>query len=128
MFTGRESFFKRGTPRFSFFADGEATLGDGTSVAVQLCELSSRGCYIQAMEPIPIATGLLLRICSGMGTCELRGKILYLHSRNDLGLFGMGVLFAKMSTEQRSTIDAWLRELAGKPDAPTRNPLIPAEK
>jgi len=119
---------KRANPRFSFFADGEASLGDGTLVAVQLCELSSRGCYIGALEPIPVGTGLLLRICSGMGTCELRGKVIYIHSRNSLGLFGMGVLFGKMSAEQRSTIDAWLHELAGKHAALTGNPLITSEK
>ena len=37
---------KRANPRFSFFADGEVTLRDGTSVLTQLSELSSRGCYI----------------------------------------------------------------------------------
>lgn len=102
---------KRANPRFSFFADAQATLGDGTSVPVQLCELSSRGCYIGGLEPIPIGTGLLLRISSGMSTCELRGKVIYLHSGNRLGFFGMGVLFGKMAAEQRSTIDAWLRQL-----------------
>jgi hypothetical protein len=119
---------KRANPRFSFFAEGEATLGDGTSVAVQLCELSSRGCYIGALEPIPVGTGLLLRICSGMGTCELRGKVIYIHSLNGLGLFGMGILFGKMSAEQRSTIDAWVHELASRRAASTSNPLIPAEE
>jgi hypothetical protein len=117
---------KRAHPRFSFFADAEAVLGDGTSVSVQLCEISSRGCYVGSLEPIPLGTGLLLRICSGMGTCELRGKVIYIHSRNAFGLFGMGILFAKMSVEQRSMIDPWLSELASKPAAPNRSPRISA--
>jgi hypothetical protein len=119
---------KRANPRFSFFAEGEATLGDGTAVAIQLCELGSRGCYIGALEPIPVGTGLLLRICSGMGTCELRGKVIYIHSRSGLGLFGMGILFGEMSAEQRSTIEGWLHELVSKRATPTGNPLIPTEK
>ncbi len=62
---------KRANPRFSFFADAEVTLRDGTGVRGQLAELSSRGCYIDTLEPIPIRTKLRLRICDGMSTCEL---------------------------------------------------------
>ncbi len=49
---------ERTNPRFSFFADAEVTLRDGTGVRAQLAELSSRGCYIDALEPIPIRTKL----------------------------------------------------------------------
>jgi hypothetical protein len=105
---------RRTNPRFSFFADAEVTLRDGTGVRAQLAELSSRGCYIDTLEPIPIRTKLRLRICDGMNTCELRGKVLYMHSGGGFGIFGMGVLFEEMGPEQRSAIDAWLRVLAGR--------------
>ena len=78
---------KRANPRFSFFADAEVTLRDGTGVRGQLAELSSRGCYIDALEPIPIRTKLRLRICDGMSTCELNGKVLYMHSGGGFGIF-----------------------------------------
>src|ERR1700682_4066577 len=105
---------KRTNPRFSFFVDAEVTLRDGTGVRAQLAELSSRGCYIDSLEPIPVRTKLRLRIHDGMSTCELRGKVLYIHSGGGFGIFGMGVLFEEMSTEQQSAIGAWLRELAGR--------------
>jgi hypothetical protein len=105
---------KRTNPRFSFFADGEVTLRDGTCVFTQLSELSSRGCYIGTLEPIPTGTELLLRICDGMISCELNGKVIYMHSGGGLGIFGMGVLFEDMNGEQQSAINAWLRELARK--------------
>jgi hypothetical protein len=108
-YTGR-----RANPRFSFFADAEVTLLDGTWVRGQLSELSSRGCYIDALEPIPIRTKLRLRICDCMRTCEVRGKVLYTHSGGGFGIFGMGVLFEEMGAEQHSTIGAWLRVLAGR--------------
>jgi hypothetical protein len=101
----------RTNPRFSFFADAEVTLRDGTGVRAQLAELSSRGCYIDALEPIPLRTKLHLRICDGMNTCELNGKVLYMHSGGGFGIFGMGVLFEEMGAEQHSAIDAWLCEL-----------------
>jgi len=106
---------RRANPRFSFFADAEVTLRDGTGVRAQLAELSSRGCYIDTLEPIPVRTKLRLRICDGMITCELHGKVLYMHSGGGFGIFGMGVLFEEMGAEQHSSIDAWLRKLAGRP-------------
>lgn len=106
---------RRANPRFPFFADAEVTARDGTCVRAQLSELSSRGCYIDTLEPIPIRTQLRLRICDGMSTCELQGKVLYMHSGGGFGIFGMGVLFEEMGAEQHSAIDAWLRELARRP-------------
>lgn len=110
----RSSWKKRANPRFSFFADAEANLSDGTVVPAQLAELSSRGCYIGSLIPIPVGTEFRLGISDGMRTCELQGKVIYLHSSNGLGLFGMGVLFGQVAAEQRSVIDAWLDELTAK--------------
>src|ERR1700722_2737902 len=103
---------RRTNPRFSFFAEAEVTLRDGTGVRGQLAELSSRGCYIDTLEPIPLRTKLHLRICDGTNSCELHGKVLYMHSGGGFGIFGMGVLFEEMGTEQHSAINGWLRELA----------------
>jgi PilZ domain-containing protein len=111
---------KRANPRFSIFADAEVILRDGASVPAQLTELSSRGCYIDTLEHIPIRTNLRLRICNGMSTYELHGKVIYMHSGGGLGIFGMGVVFEEMGAEQHSAIDAWLRELAGKQAGPRR--------
>ena len=112
---------KRAHPRFSFFAEAEVTLRDGTAVRAQTAELSSHGCYIDTLEPIPVRTKLRLRICDGMSTCEVHGKVLYMHSGGGFGVFGMGVLFEEMGAEQHSAIDAWLRELAGRTGKGLRN-------
>ena len=103
---------RRANPRYSFFADAEVTLRDGTGVRAQVAELSSRGCYIDTLEPIPTRTKFRLRICDGISTCELHGKVLYLHSGGGFGIFGMGVLFEEMGADQHSSIDGWLRKLA----------------
>ena len=106
---------RRANPRFSFFADAEVTGRDGTWILAQLTELSSRGCYVDTLEPIPIRTKLRLRICDGISTCELSGKVIYMHSGGGFGIFGMGVVFEKMGAEQQSAIEAWLCGLAGRP-------------
>lgn len=103
---------KRAHPRFSCFAEAEVTLRDGNKVPAQLAELSSRGCYIDTLEPIPIHSRLGLRIPDVMGTCELQGRVIYLHSGPGLGIFGMGVLFEEMDAEQHSSMNAWLQRLA----------------
>jgi hypothetical protein len=103
---------KRMNPRFPFFADAEITLRNGKWLPAQLSEISSRGCYIDTLEPIPVGTDLDLCICDGVSTCELNGKVIYKHSGGGLGVVGMGVLFGEMGTEQHSTIDTWLRGLA----------------
>ena len=105
---------KRANQRFSFFADAEITLHDGTSVRTQIAELSSRGCYMGALVPIPIGTEFRLRISHDMRTCELQGKVIYLHSGSGLGIFGMGVLIEKIAADERYVIDAWLYDLARK--------------
>lgn len=105
---------RRANPRFPFFADADITLCDGSGVRAQVAELSSRGCYIDTLEPIPPRTQLRVRICDGMRACELHGKVIYMHSGGGFGIFGMGVVFEHIGAEQQSTIEAWLRGLAGR--------------
>ena len=105
---------RRANPRFAFFAEAEATLRDGTSVPAQVSELSSRGCYIDTLEPIPIGTELRLRISDGMNSCELPGKVIYMHSGYGMGIFGLGVVFGNVGVEQLSPVNNWLRDLALK--------------
>ena len=75
---------------------------------------------MEALKPISVGAEFHLRIWEGIRTCELQGKVLYLHSGNTLGISGMGVLFGNMAAEQRAVIDAWLCELAAKqPSSPS---------
>ena len=105
---------KRANQRFSFFADAEITLHDGTSVCTQIAEVSSGGCYMGTLVPIPVGTEFSLRISYDMRTCELQGKVVYVHSGSGLGIFGMGVLIENLTADDRSVMDAWLYDLARK--------------
>jgi PilZ domain-containing protein len=105
---------KRASQRFSFFADAEIILHDGTLIRSQLAELSSHGCYMGTLVPIPIGTEFRLRISHAMTTCELNGKVVYVHSGSGLGIFGIGVFVKKISAEERRVIDAWLFDLNRK--------------
>jgi hypothetical protein len=100
---------KRMNPRFPFTAEAEITLRDGSWLPAQLCELSSRGCYVDTLEPLPVGTEFRLSICDGLNTCDLPGKVIYEHTGGGLGITGMGVLFGEMQAQQHSTIDAWMQ-------------------
>jgi PilZ domain len=104
---------KRVVPRFSFLADAEIVLRDGTSIPTQLDEVSLRGCYLDTLEPIPVGTRFLLKI-EGRKAFEVQGKVIYTHSGSGLGIFGQGVVFTDLSAQERSAINLWLRELTSK--------------
>ena len=106
----------RTNPRFSFVAEAEVMgPSDQTPMLSRVSELSSRGCYVDTLDPFPIGTAVLLRIRYGSSTCEVPGKVAYTHSS-----CGMGVVFDNLAVEQRSTIDSWLSELARKSRSSTR--------
>ena len=105
---------KRGNPRYSFFAEAEGILRDGSSLPAQVFELSSHGCYIDALQPLAVGLKFRLRISNGPRTCELPAKVIYLHVGYGFALYGMGIAFGEMSVEERTEIESWLRELAAK--------------
>src|ERR1700690_1501486 len=90
----------RTNPRFSFVAEAEV-LGDSDQpcVTARVSELSSRGCYIDTINPFSLGAELRFRIRYGCSTCELPGKVIYSHSG-----FGMGVLFGKIAARDRATL------------------------
>ena len=95
-----------------FVAEAEVVgLGDKTRVVTRISELSSRGCYVDTVNPFPVDTELTFRIRYGCSTCEFPGKVIYMHAG-----FGMGVVFGEMNSGQAATLDVWLDELARKSD------------
>jgi hypothetical protein len=98
----------RSTPRFAFIAEAEIV---GMGARARVSELSARGCYIDSINPLAKDTEVRLRIRYGCSTCDFAGTVIYTHAG-----FGMGVVFAQMTAEQRSTLDVWLDELARKLD------------
>lgn len=104
---------RRANPRFPFFADAEMSLEDGICVRAQVSELSSRGCYVDALQAVPVGAKMELNICYGVSTCQVKGKVIYNHSGGGLGVFGMGVVFRDLNPEQHSVINGWLSQLAG---------------
>lgn len=118
---------RRTNPRVPFFADAEMSLEDGVSVRAQVSELSSRGCYVDALQLVPVGSKMDLNICYGLTTCQIKGKVIYNHSGGGLGVFGMGVVFREMNPQQHDVISGWVSQLAGRGRlaGPEKNPSAP---
>jgi|ERR1700733_12362109 hypothetical protein len=102
----------RSNPRFLFSAEAEAILRDGRPVAAQVFELSLRGCFIDAVEEIPVGTRFELQINNGAEILELPSRVIYTDTSVGLGVFGLGVVFENVPPEQNIVIERRLRELA----------------
>jgi len=105
---------RRANPRFPFFADAEMSLEDGICVRAQVSELSSRGCYVDALQAVPVGARMDLNIRYGVTSCQVKGKVIYNHAGGGLGVFGMGVVFREINPEQDDVIKGWLSQLAGQ--------------
>jgi hypothetical protein len=103
---------RRAHPRYSFAAEAQLVLRNGKSLTGQLTELSSRGCYVDTSEPLPLGTEVDLNVSHGVISCELHGKVIYEHSGGGLGVTGMGVVFERMGAEQHYTVQNWITELS----------------
>jgi PilZ domain len=101
---------KRAYPRFPFSADAEVRLRDGTSLAAEILELSRRGCFLDALTPIPVGTELQLRISNGMSVCELPAKVIYMQPGYGMGIFGMGIVFETVTAEHHAAVESLLRD------------------
>ena len=98
----------RTTPRFAFIAEAEVM---GMKDRARVSELSARGCYIDSINPLAKGMNVRIRIRYGCSNCEFSGTVIYTHAG-----FGMGVAFGDLTSEQRTTLEVWLDELARKMD------------
>jgi PilZ domain len=100
----------RANARFSFMAEAEiAEVGSAKGFIARVSELSSHGCYVDTVNPLPEGTELSMSIRYGCSACTFKGSVLYTHPG-----FGMGVRFGETTPANRATLHAWLDELARK--------------
>ena len=101
---------RRSNARFSFIAEAEITEeGNAKGFIARVSELSSRGCYVDIVNPLPEGAELHMTIRYGCSTCSFKGTVIYTHPG-----FGMGVRFGETTPAHRATLGVWLDELARK--------------
>lgn len=95
----------RKIPRYTFSAMMEMTDRDGVRLLGRIAEISRNGCYVDALNTLPIGTIRRIQILRDSGTFIADGKIIYVHPR-----IGMGVVFVDPLPDQLKVLDLWLIE------------------
>jgi hypothetical protein len=102
----------RRSPRYPFYASAEITeLQTKTSFSARTSELSRHGCYMDMMNPFPLATSVKIQITYNDQKFEALGRVIYAQPN-----MGMGVSFEAAQPKDEETLEKWLVELKGNQD------------
>jgi PilZ domain len=97
-------------PRFSLAAEADVTaLHNGCHfchLLATISELGPRGCYLSTPDAFSVGTQVRLCIRHAGGSCELPGRVIYVHKG-----WGMGILFGQPAAEQSDVLNRWLARL-----------------
>jgi len=105
--TQAEPTERRRSPRFAFFADVEVLEpNSGIAIASRTADLSSGGCYVDTINPLPPATWVTLKITKWDRSFEAEAMVAY----SAVGM-GMGLMFVAVDRDQRCTLESWLDEI-----------------
>jgi hypothetical protein len=97
------------TPRFTFIASAELIEeASDVRIATRVSELSLHGCYLDMMNPFPVATIVMVKISAGDAFFQAKSKIVYAQAN-----MGAGVVFLETEPEYQTVFERWLDE-AGK--------------
>ena len=100
---------RRGAARYPLILAAEVSGQDGSAVvSARSSDVSRSGCYIDTLNPVPVATQVRLRLRRGDEVFETDARVMYVCP----GL-GMGVMFSKETPDhQLAILDRWLAAAA----------------
>jgi hypothetical protein len=96
---------RRQSPRYPFIASAEVMESDsGARLEARTCDLSSAGCYLDMINPLPLGTKVRIQI-THQGHAMLVGAVVAHVEPN----MGMGVTFTDMEPTVVAALETWLR-------------------
>jgi hypothetical protein len=99
---------RRRSPRYPFRAAAEVTDSEsGTLLKACTSDLSSDGCYLETINPLPQGTVINIQIDSDDQVFAAKGVVIHLQANT-----GMGVTFIALETGCADLLKAWLRNAA----------------
>jgi hypothetical protein len=109
---------RRSHPRYPCTATAEVVdTQSGARVNGRTSDISKGGCYVDALNPLPVGTAVKIRLIKDEQAFVAQAKVAYAA----VGL-GMGLMFTSAEPEQMWTLETWLAELGGtsEPEAEVR--------
>ncbi|HYL61122.1 MAG TPA: PilZ domain-containing protein [Candidatus Methylomirabilis sp.] len=99
---------RRRTPRYPFIASAELIeQASDVRIATRVSELSLYGCYLDMMNPFPVATLVLVKISAGEMFFQAKAKIIYSQPN-----MGAGVGFLEVEPQYQPVLEHWLSNAA----------------
>jgi len=97
---------RRAVPRHTFIAHAELSdEGRTTRLPVRISDISTKGCYVDMIHPLPEGTHITLEITDSSGSFQTRGRIVY-----SVPQLGAGVAFLDPTPELTAQIERSLAQ------------------
>ncbi len=104
---------QRTVPRYTFVAVTEIIESTSQAcIVAKTSKISSKGCYVDTQNPLPVGTFLNMVISHGEGSFATKGKVIYVHEG-----VGMGIVFPDSTGDQLNILRSWLAE-SSRTDTP----------
>jgi hypothetical protein len=99
---------QRTVPRYTFVATSEITDPvNAMRLSGKVMEISRKGCYLDALNVLPLGAVLHLLISCDQGAFATQAKVIYVQEH-----IGMGIAFLDTPEDQLQILDSWLANLA----------------
>jgi hypothetical protein len=97
---------RRSAPRYPLVLAAEVVeLTRGARLNARTSDISTKGCYVDTLNPMSQGTQIRLRLTHNDEIFEAVGRVVYVSP----GL-GMGIIFETVAPEQQSRLDHWLTD------------------
>jgi len=98
----------RRTPRIPFIASAEVVARDENSrLCARISDLSSLGCYVDTVNPLPDGTTVQIKIFTDSLVFEAPATVVYSHTH-----LGMGLAFREVQVQSQAVLQNWLQASA----------------
>jgi len=97
---------RRSAPRHAMVLSAEVVeLPRGAKLSARTADISSTGCYIDTLNPVPQGAQVRVRITHHEETFVAIARVVYVSQ----GL-GMGLAYVTVAEEERARLERWLAE------------------
>jgi len=95
----------RRTQRFPFIASAEVLAErEGSRMSARISDLSTLGCYVDTINPLPDGTAVQIKIFNESQQFEAPATVVYSHTH-----LGMGLAFREIEENSQSVLQNWLQ-------------------
>lgn len=103
---------RRDSARHAFICPAELIeMGGGVCITARTADLSSKGCYIDTLNPLPADTRVRIWLTKDDRRVEFQARV----ASSQPG-FGMGLIFEQLTPEQNATLQSWIAAISGTAD------------